>query len=396
MDKAGLDAFCKSFSWPGGFPSHVNAETPGQIHEGGELGYALAVAYGSVMDNPDLITVAVIGDGESETGPTATAWHAHKYLDPAESGAVLPILHANGFKISERTLPGTMDDKEVVALFTGYGYQCCIVEYQNMANPTAESDRKLQHDFYCAMRWAYAEIRAIQKDARSGKPRTKPRFPMIFLRSPKGWTGPKALDGLPIVNSFRSHQVPLPEAATSDEQFGMLQDWLASYGPEKLFNTEGNVIKNEVLRILPDNPELRLGQTLHARPPFQPLELAESWEKYGVKVGEQISPMKAIGKLLVDVVKDNPTRFRMFSPDELRSNKLDAVLEHTTRNFQWDPETAHKGGRVIEMLSEHTLQGFAQGYALTGRYSIFPSYEAFLSIVDTSKTGVVTYAVADI
>jgi xylulose-5-phosphate/fructose-6-phosphate phosphoketolase len=359
----------------------------------------LAVGYGSVMDNPDLITIAIIGDGESETGPTATAWHAHKYLDPAESGAVLPILHVNGFKISERTIPGTMDNKEAVALFTGYGYQVIIVEYHDLANPTHEADRKMQEDFFKALRWAYKEIRAIQKDARTGKPRDKPRFPMIFMRSPKGWTGPRAVHHLPMVNSFRSRsfsptcrcsktdaaadQVPLPLARTDEEEFGQLQDWLASYSPEHLFNEEGPAVKPEVLKILPENPELRLGQIHYSRPTYTPLNLAKNWESYGVKAGEEISPMKAIGKYLVDVVKDNPKRFRIFSPDELRSNKLDAALDYTTRNFQWDPETAHKGGRVIEMLSEHTLQGFAQGYALTGRYSIFPSYEAFLAIVDT-------------
>lgn len=381
MDKKGLDKFIKAFSWPSGFPSHVNAETPGQIHEGGELGYALSVAYGSIMDSPDMITVAVIGDGESETGPTATAWHAHKYIDPAESGAVLPILHANGFKISERTIMGTSDDKEVIALFSGYGYQCAIVDYGDMAHASDEQDHKLQVNLVNTFEWAYKEIRKIQEAARSGKPITKPRWPMIFLRTPKGWTGPRFVGGLPVVNSFRAHQVPLPEARSDSEQFEQLKDWLDSYHPSQLFDpAQSNIVKPEVTAILPKNPAKRLGQLKYTYDNLQPLN-CPPWLDFSSGTEDQASPMKAVGKYLTAIIEKNPKTFRIFSPDELRSNKLDEVFSKTTRDFQWDPETSNKGGRVIEMLSEHTLQGFLQGYTLTGRTGLFPSYEAFLPIV---------------
>ncbi|KAK9895905.1 D-xylulose 5-phosphate/D-fructose 6-phosphate phosphoketolase [Cystobasidium minutum MCA 4210] len=383
MDKPGFDKFVKSFSWPGGFPSHINAETPGQIHEGGELGYALSVAYGAVMDYPDLIAVAVVGDGEAETGPTATAWHAHKFLDPGESGAVLPILHANGFKISERTLMGCADDKELTTLFTGYGYQCAIVDYGDLANETDEADRNMQINLAATMNWAYDEIRKIQSAARSGNPITKPRWPMIVLRSPKGWTGPRTVDGLPVLNSFRAHQVPLMQARTDKGQLQQLKDWLASYKPLELFDpSANNIVKPKTIAILPKDPSKRLGQRKITYDGYQPLNCPE-WIPFATKKNQEESPMKAIGRYLAEIVKLNPKTFRIFSPDELRSNKLDQVFEHTTRDMQWDPETAHKGGRVTEMLSEHTLQGFLQGYTLTGRTGLFPSYEAFLGIVTT-------------
>jgi len=382
-DKKGLDRFIKAFSWPGGFPSHVNAETPGQIHEGGELGYALAVAYGSIMDNPDLITVAIIGDGESETGPTAAAWHSHKFIDAAESGAVLPILHANGFKISERTLMGTADNKEIVTLFTGYGYQCAIVDYGDLAHASDEQDHAIQINLANTMKWALDEIRKIQAAARSGKPITKPRWPMIVLRTPKGWTGPRFVGGLPVQNSFRAHQVPLPDARKDSDQFEQLKDWLASYKPLELFDPEASdIIRPEVTAILPKDTMKRLGQLKVSYDNHQPLDCAD-WLQFASKKNDQASPMKAVGKYLTDIIERNPKTFRIFSPDELRSNKLDQVFTKTTRNMQWDPETANKGGRVIEMLSEHTLQGFLQGYTLTGRTGLFPSYEAFLGIVDT-------------
>ncbi|CAD6568523.1 MAG: hypothetical protein CYPHOPRED_002687 [Cyphobasidiales sp. Tagirdzhanova-0007] len=381
MDKAGFDKFIKAFSWPGGFPSHVNAETPGQIHEGGELGYALSVAYGAVMDAPDVICVAIIGDGESETGPTATAWHGHKFIDPAESGAVLPILHANGFKISERTLMGCADNKEVTALFTGYGYQCAIVDYGDLANASDELDHQIQLNFAATMKWALDEIRLIQSAARKGSPVNKPRWPMIFLRTPKGWTGPRFVGGLPVQNSFRS--LPLPNARADSEQFGQLKDWLASYRPLELFDPSlSNIVKPQTVAILPKDPMKRLGQLKFTYDNHQPLSCPD-WLDFASKKDDQTSPMQSIGKYLAAVVERNPKTFRIFSPDELRSNKLDQVFNKTTRNQQTDPETANKGGRVIEMLSEHTLQGFMQGYTLTGRTGLFPSYEAFLGIVTT-------------
>ncbi|WVR00042.1 hypothetical protein IAU59_007184 [Kwoniella sp. CBS 9459] len=382
MSREGLEEFIRCFSIPGGFPSHVNAETPGAIHEGGELGYCLAVAYGSVMDKPDHITVAVIGDGESETGPTATAWHAHKYLDPAESGAVLPILHANGYKIGERTIAGTMDDLEIACLFTGYGYQVRIVEYVG-ASSDHEHDISINYDMAASMEWAYQEIKKIQDAARSGKPITKPRWPMIVMRTPKGWTGPRKSAGNPIEGSWRSHQVPLPEAAKDDKEFELLQQWLKSYGPEELFHTEASGIIDDVaLRIIPKDQQKRMGMVDATYRGFTPLE-APDWKEFTHGLEEPVSNMKAVGSYVAEIIKRNPSSFRIFSPDEITSNKLDAALEVSHRNFQWDPETANNGGRVIEMLSEHTLQGWMQGYTLTGRHALFPSYESFLGIVQT-------------
>ncbi|GAA6005738.1 hypothetical protein JCM11491_003990 [Sporobolomyces phaffii] len=394
LDRQGLEKFVKYFSWPGGFPSHVNAETPGCIHEGGELGYALAVAYGSVMDRPDQISIVVVGDGESETGPTATAWHSHKWLDPKESGAVIPILHVNGFKISERTIPGTMDDTELSLLYSGYGYQVRFVEYEGDGQVSMgggdPADRKLHANMAASMDWAYDEIRKIQKAAREGgKPIDKPRWPMIILRSPKGWTGPPSEHGKQLLNSFASHQVPLPDAKTDSGALEYLERWLKSYDAEKYFDfseenvKKGTIFKQELYDAIPKNVERRMGNLKETYDAFEPLELGD-WKKFGYeKGGEDISCMKAIGSYLVDVIKRNPKSFRIFSPDELASNKLDGVFEVTDRDFQWDPLTAHNGGRVTEMLSEHTLQGWMQGYTLTGRHGLFPSYEAFLGIVAT-------------
>ncbi|KAK6910444.1 hypothetical protein I203_104476 [Kwoniella mangroviensis CBS 8507] len=368
MSREGLESFIRAFSLPGGFPSHVNAETPGAIHEGGELGYCLAVAYGSVMDKPDHITVAVIGDGESETGPTATAWHAHKYLDPAESGAVLPILHLNGFKIGERTIAGTMDDLEV--------------KYEG-ATSDHEHDTAINYDMATSMEWAYQEIKKIQTAARSGKPITKPRWPLIVMRTPKGWTGPRKSAGNPIEGSWRAHQVPLPKAAADDKEFGLLEQWLKSYGPQELFHTDASGIIDDVaLRIIPKDQQRRMGMVDATYRGFQPLQ-APDWKDFTHKLDEPVSNMKAVGSYVAEIIKKNPTSFRIFSPDEITSNKLDEALEVSHRNFQWDPETANNGGRVIEMLSEHTLQGWMQGYTLTGRHALFPSYESFLGIVQT-------------
>ncbi|CAE6412548.1 unnamed protein product [Rhizoctonia solani] len=391
LNEDGFDRLIKAFSWPGGFPSHVNAETPGAIHEGGELGYALAVSYGSVMDKPDLITVCVVGDGESETGPTATAWHAHKFIDPAESGAVLPILHLNGFKISERTIPGTMDNIELVALFTGYGYQVRFVEYGDLAQSKEEHTEKeieLNANMAVSMEWAYSEIRKIQQAARSGTPIDKPRWPLIIMRTPKGMTGPRSLKDTPLEGSFHSHQVPLAKAMTDDGQLKVLSDWLTSYGIEDLLVKGGagdkpdEFIKGSVLRILPERVDRRLGMIKESYAGYTPLDVPD-FESFGNDEEKEISAMKALGKYLSAVIEKNPKTFRIFSPDEFESNKLDKVLSSTSRNFQWDPETANKGGRLIEMLSEHTLQGFLQGYTLTGRTGLFPSYEAFIGIVTT-------------
>ncbi|KIL67461.1 hypothetical protein M378DRAFT_122372 [Amanita muscaria Koide BX008] len=370
-NKQGLGRLITRFSVPGGFPSHINAETPGSIHEGGELGYALAVAFGAVMDNPDLIVPCIVGDGEAETGPTATAWHSYKYIDPAESGAVLPILHLNGFKISERTIFGTMDDKELVALFTGYGYQVRIVS--DLPN--------IDNDLAVSLEWAYSEIKKIQSAARHGQPIVKPFWPLIILRTPKGWTGPKACHGQIIEGSFHSHQVPLPRAKVCQEELDLLSHWLKSYGPHELFTDDGDPIP-ELLKIVPEKDEKKLGQRRESYKAYVPLQIPD-WRPLAVARGAQESCMKIVGQLLQEVIVRNRMTFRIFSPDELVSNKLDAVLQVTGRDFQWDQASRGNGGRVIEILSEHTCQGMLQGYTLTGRTGLFPSYEAFLGIVHT-------------
>ncbi|KAI8593558.1 putative phosphoketolase [Geranomyces variabilis] len=369
----GLRELVRGFSWPGGFPSHVNAEVPGAIHEGGELGYALSVSFGAVFDNPDLIVTCVVGDGEAETGPTATAWHSYKYLDPAESGAVLPILNANGYKIAETTVFGDMSDEELAALFSGYGY--CVRIVENMD--------KIDADMAASMDWAYSEIRRIQHAARSGKPILKPRWPMLILRTPKGWTGPKTIHGHQLEGTWRAHQVPLPAAKSDDEEFKALEDWLRSYKPDELF--ENGIPVEDVRRSFPKkerlmgcNPQTYAAYIPLDLPDFKPFASAVSLSQ-----DKWQSCMKVCGQFFAKVIEKNPKSFRIFSPDELDSNKLSAVFEQTTRNFQWDPFCAGKGGRVIEVLSEHQCEGWMQGYTLTGRVAVFPSYESFLPIITT-------------
>ncbi|KAF8630323.1 hypothetical protein AX15_002996 [Amanita polypyramis BW_CC] len=370
-DYQGLRKLITSFSVPGGFPSHINAETPGAIHEGGELGYALSVSFGAVMDNPDLVIVCVVGDGEAETGPTATAWHGYKYIDPAESGAVLPILHVNGFKISEPTIFGLMDDLEIAALFSGYGYQVRIVS--DLSN--------IDDDLAASLEWALAEIKKIQSAARHGHPIVKPRWPLIVLRTPKGLSGPKLVHGQAIEGSFRSHQVPLPQAKTSEEELEILSTWLKSYGPRDLFKNDGSPV-DSILSIIPEKGDKKLGQRRESYNAYIPLQVPV-WQSMSVQKSTQESCMKLVGSFLASVITENPKTFRIFSPDELMSNKLDGVFEVTGRDFQWDPDCRARGGRIIEILSEHTCQGMLQGYTLTGRTGLFPSYEAFLGIVHT-------------
>ena len=368
---AGLTKLISGFSTTGGFPSHINAETPGAIHEGGELGYALSVSFGAVMDNPDLIVACIVGDGESETGPTATAWHAYKYIDPKESGAVLPIVHVNGFKISERTIYGCMDDKEMAALFTGYGYQPRVVDDLD----------DIDADLNNSMQWAIDEIHKIQKAARSGNPIMKPRWPVLIMRTPKGWSGPKKVHGEIMEGSFHAHQVPYPASKSDPEELKGLQEWLTSYKPEELFKEDGDVI-DEIKSVIPETAGKRLGQRPEVYSGYKGLKPID-WRALAVKKGSSESCMKTVGKLLEKVVQDNPKDFRIFSPDEFESNKLDAVLHSTGRNFQWDQYSNNQGGRLIEVLSEHQCQGFMQGYTLTGRTALFPSYEAFLGIIHT-------------
>ncbi|MEQ8999922.1 MAG: phosphoketolase family protein [Coleofasciculus sp. B1-GNL1-01] len=388
FDEAGVHRLVKQFSWPGGFPSHLYPGIPGTIHEGGELGYALATAFGAVMDNPDLVVACIVGDGESETGPTATAWHGTKFIDPAESGAVLPILHLNGYKIASPSIFGTMSDEELLHLFTGYGYQVRIVE-----------DADLDADMYASMDWAYQEICRIQQAARSGNRLSKPRWPLIILRSPKGWTGIKEADGVPIEGNFRSHQVPLKGVKKNPEHLELLENWFRSYRPEELFDEQGQPFP-DILDQCPQG-ERRMGSNPHTfggrmRQPLElpdifnyavPVEHPEAGE--GCKRGERsVSNTYRVGQYLRDVIQQNPNNFRIFCPDELESNRLYKVLDVTQRNYQWpteafDGEIGPDGGRIIELLSEHTCQAFLQGYLLTGRHGLFPSYEAFLGIVTT-------------
>jgi xylulose-5-phosphate/fructose-6-phosphate phosphoketolase len=386
FDRMGVEKFVRSFSWPGGFPSHLYPGVPGTIHEGGELGYALATAFGAAMDNPNLIVACIVGDGEAETGPTATAWHSYKFLDPAESGAVLPILHLNGYKIANPTIYGTMTDEELLALFTGYGYQ-----------PIFVGGDDLDASLYGALDWAYHEIRSIQQAARAGQPLLRPRWPVILMRSPKGMSGVKEMDGEPIEGSYRSHQVPIPDPKTNPEHLRLLEGWLRSYHIEELFNEQGRP-KPDILEQCP-NGHRRMGSNLHT---FggrirRDLDLPDIFayavpikqvaeNKTGPAKGSLISGPEQLAKYLEDVVHRNTHTFRIFSPDELESNKLTAVLDVTKRDYQWpvpphnEKITSHDG-RVLEMLSEHTLQGWLQGYLLTGRYGLFPSYEAFLNII---------------
>ncbi|HEY5752157.1 MAG TPA: phosphoketolase family protein [Chthoniobacterales bacterium] len=377
LNEAGLHEFVRAFSWPGGFPSHLFPGVPGTIHEGGELGYALATAFGAALDNPDLIVACIIGDGEAETGPTAAAWHCPKFLDPAESGAVLPILHVNGYKISNPTIFGTMDDEELLALFSGYGWE-----------PRFVAGPDLDTTIAAAMDWAVAEIRTIQYAARSGQPIEKPRWPLIILRSPKGWTGIKELDGKPIEGSFRAHQVPVDDVKENPRHLQLVENWLRSYRPEELFGKNG-APHPDILACCPKG-DRRMGCNPHTfggrmRKPL----VLPGLQFCSVNVNQEISPVAAVAEYLADVIAANPRTFRIFCPDELMSNKLGAVFEAPTqRDYQWPLEDGNRserigphGGRVLEILSEHTCQAWLQGYLLTGRHGLFPSYEAFLNIV---------------
>ena len=382
-DAEGVEKFVREFSWPGGFPSHLYPGIPGTIHEGGELGYALATAFGAVIDNRDLLVACIVGDGEAETGPTATAWHGTKFLDPLESGAVLPILHVNGYKISNPTIFGSMSDDELRALFTGYGWQPRFVTGDDLSASMA-----------AAMDWALNEIRRIQRAARGGESIAQPRWPMLILRSPKGWTGVKELDGKPVEGCFRAHQVPVPDVKKNPQHLQLVEDWLRSYRPEELFDKDG-APEADILACCPQG-ERRMGCNPHAFggrlrrslscPPLTQYAVEISENKRGEP---EKGPVEILAKYLAKVIVQNPGNFRVFSPDELTSNKLGGIFEAPTqRNFQWPIEggdraehIGSRGGRVLEILSEHTCQAWLQGYLLTGRHGLFPSYESFLPIV---------------
>jgi xylulose-5-phosphate/fructose-6-phosphate phosphoketolase len=377
--KEGLQNLVNGFSKEGGFPSHVNPLLPGSIHEGGELGYALAVAHGAVLNNPELIVTCLIGDGEAESGPTATAWHCHKFIDPKESGGVIPILHLNGFKISTPTMFGSMSDVDIRKLFEGYGLQVRIV---GSNDPT-----KLEHldlEMASAMDWAVALIKKIQQAARNGKPIFKPHWPVIVLRTPKGMGGIASYKNHKIEGTNLSHQVPIKDPIHDEEGFTKLEQWLRSYKVEELVNVETGEINQELLALVPKG-DRRMGCNKHTNPEFKALDKPDiaDFEVQNGKGEHQWSCTERCGKYLAEVMKRNPGRFKIFSPDELESNKLGEVLKVTHRCYQWHEDMCNRGGDVIEMLSEHTMQGLMQGYILTGRFALFPSYEAFLGIVGT-------------
>jgi xylulose-5-phosphate/fructose-6-phosphate phosphoketolase len=380
-DEEGLRRLFRQFSFPGGIPSHVAPETPGSIHEGGELGYALVHAYGAAFDNPDLLVCCVVGDGEAETGPLAASWHSNKFLNPARDGAVLPILHLNGYKIANPTVLARIPESELRALLQGYGYAPRFVE---------GSDPEAMHQLMAATLDEVAdEIAAIQERARGGD-LTRPAWPMIVLRTPKGWTGPKTVDGLPAEGSFRSHQVPLANLATNPEHLAQLETWMRSYRPEELFDTEG-ALRSELAALAPAGAR-RMGANPHANGGLllHDLELPD-FRSYSVDVRAPATgtteATRVLGTWLRDVVRANPTTFRIMGPDETASNRLSAVFEATDR--VWEPEILPTDdhlapdGRVMEVLSEHLCQGWLEGYLLTGRHGLFNCYEAFIHIVDS-------------
>ncbi|BAZ39135.1 putative phosphoketolase [Calothrix sp. NIES-4101] len=384
QDTQGMQLLFKQFSFPGGIPSHVAPETPGSIHEGGELGYALSHAYGAAFDNPDLLVACVVGDGEAETGALAASWHSNKFLNPVHDGAVLPILHLNGYKIANPTVLARLSDEELESLFIGYGYKPYFVE---------GSDPATMHQLMAAtLDTVTEEIRGIQREARVHGFSERPRYPMIILRSPKGWTGPKEVDGKKTEDYWRSHQVPFGEIASKPEHLQLLEQWMKSYQPEELFDSHGKLLP-ELAELAPQG-QRRMGDNPHANGGVLLRELRmPEFAQYGVDVAKPGSVVaeatKVTGKFLRDVMKLNleSKNFRIFGPDETASNRLDAVFEVTDKT--WDskllPEDDHLSadGRVMEILSEHTCQGWLEGYLLTGRHGFFSCYEAFIHIIDS-------------
>ena len=381
-DAEGMAKLFKQFSFPGGIPSHAAPETPGSIHEGGELGYALSHAYGAAFDNPDLIVACVVGDGEAETGPLATAWHSNKFLNPVTDGAVLPILHLNGYKIANPTVLARISEEEIESLFVGYGYHPYVVEGSDPA--------PMHQQMAATLETVVAEIRAIQMDARTKGQGTRPRWPMIILRTPKGWTGPKTVDGKKTEGSWRSHQVPLAEMATKPEHVGLLEEWMKSYRPEELFDDAGT-LRPELAELAPKGPR-RMGANRHANGGVLLKDLRmPDFRDHGVEVPAPgivvAEATRLLGGFLRDVMKLNEVQrnFRVFGPDETASNRLGALFEVTDRTWMAErlPEDDHlaPGGRVMEILSEHTCEGWLEGYLLTGRHGLFSCYEAFIHIV---------------
>ena len=384
QDKEGMKKLFKQFSFPGGIPSHVAPETPGSIHEGGELGYALVHAYGAVFDNPDLLACCVVGDGEAETGPLATSWHSNKFLNPVRDGAVLPVLHLNGYKIANPTVLARLSDEELTSLLIGYGHKPHFVE---------GDDPEAMHQLMAAtLDTVLTDIQAIQRDARGNGFKERPQWPMIVLRTPKGWTGPKTVDGKPVEGSFRSHQVPLAKPRSEPAQLRMLEDWMKSYRPEELFDEKGK-LRPELAELAPKGPR-RMGDNPHANGGLLLKELKlPDYRRYAVIVPKpgtvEAEATRVMGRFLCDVMKLNADdrNFRVMGPDETSSNRLDALFEVTDRVWLEGvlPGDEHESpdGRVMEVLSEHMCQGWLEGYLLTGRHGFFSCYEAFIHIIDS-------------
>ena len=381
-DQAGMRRLFTQFSFPGGIPSHVAPETPGSIHEGGELGYALSHAYGAAFDNPDLVVAAVVGDGEAETGPLAASWHSTKFIDPRRDGAVLPILHLNGYKIASPTVLARISPEELDSLLRGYGYTPYVV---------AGSDPAQMHQaFAAALDRCLDDIAQIQRRAREDGAGERPRWPMLVLRSPKGWTGPAEVDGLPVEGSWRSHQVPFADARTDHGHREVLERWMRSYRPEELFDSAGAPVRQ--IHDLHPAGDRRMSANPHANGGVLLRDLRmPDFRDYAVPVQEPgtgaVEATRVLGTFLRDTMRFNPTSFRVFAPDENSSNRLGALLEVTDRawNAQTFPDDDHLAadGRVMEILSEHTCQGWLEGYLLTGRHGFFSCYEAFIHIIDS-------------
>ena len=386
-DEDGMRALFRQFSFPGGIPSHVAPETPGSIHEGGELGYALVHAFGAVFDNPDLLALCVIGDGEAETGPLAASWHSNKFLNPARDGAVLPVLHLNGYKIANPTVLARIPQAELADLMRGYGYEPYFVGGDDPDTVHVQLAATLDE--------VLDQIAAIQRQARTGTGTTderppRPTWPMIVLRTPKGWTGPKIVDGLAVEGTWRAHQVPLTETRTNAEHRTQLEQWMRSYRPDELFDATGRLIP-ELQALAPDGVR-RMSANPHANGGLLLRDLVmPDFRDYGVEVpapGVGVSEAtRVLGEFIRDVITANPDTFRLMGPDETMSNRLGAVFEQTDR--AWDAETVDgddhlsPDGRVMEVLSEHLCQGWLEGYLLTGRHGLFNCYEAFIHIVDS-------------
>jgi xylulose-5-phosphate/fructose-6-phosphate phosphoketolase len=381
QDEAGMKRLFKQFSFPGGIPSHVAPETPGSIHEGGELGYSLSHAFGAAFDNPDLLVACVVGDGEAETGPLATSWHSNKFLNPAQDGAVLPILHLNGYKIAGPTVLARIPREELEALFRGYGYEPYFVE--------GDDPEKMHQLMAATMDSVLAEIRRIQQAARARGFKERPRWPMIILRSPKGWTGPKTVDGKQVEGTFRAHQVPMGDMSHPGH-VKILEKWMKSYRPQELFDKSGK-LRPELAELAPQGAR-RMGANPHANGGLLLHDLRlPDFRDYAVKVPKPgavtAEATRVQGGFIRDVISRNPNSFRVFSPDETASNRWNAVFEVTNRESAAEiiPGDDHiaPDGRVMEMLSEHQCEGWLEGYLLTGRHGFFSCYEAFIHIVDS-------------